>query len=136
VLVANGASGDRLAVPASPTDPASGRFRAEVVFPSSGTWMIAVDDGFPERECAQVHTFGTTTIAPAAPPPLEPPAPAPTAAAALPASLSADPANRNGDGPALLPAVLGAALGVAALGALVFVRARRIARPVRTSAET
>lgn len=39
-----------------------GRYRAEVVFPSSGTWSVAVHDGFPEPECARMHTFGSYSI--------------------------------------------------------------------------
>ena len=52
-----------------------------VVFPTAGSWSVAVNDGFPEAECAQTHTFGTQSIA-AVGPPSEPPAAAEPAAAA------------------------------------------------------
>jgi len=40
----------------------AGVYRANVVFPSGGTWRYVVNDGFPVRECAQTHTFAPVDI--------------------------------------------------------------------------
>jgi len=44
--------------------PIVGSYRARVVFPRAGTYSLAVYDGFPVKECAQVHTFGNVVVAP------------------------------------------------------------------------
>jgi hypothetical protein len=49
-------NGDREVFPARETKR-PGIYRAEVVFPSAGTWRYAVDDGF-----SQTHTFGPVRI--------------------------------------------------------------------------
>lgn len=111
VVVANARTGERLAVPAKPADPARGRYRAEVVFPSAGSWSVAVADGFPIAECARTHTFGTYTIG-------DPVTPAP--------GESQPPTPQRGSFP-VLPVTLGLALGgaVLALAATMGVRSRR-----------
>jgi hypothetical protein len=69
VLLTNGQTGEKLRFPAALTDPVGGRYTAEVVFPAAGGWNVAVNDGFPQAECATTHTFGTFAIAgPSAPP--------------------------------------------------------------------
>jgi hypothetical protein len=100
VIAANAETGERRTVSATLADPAAGLYRAEVGFPSAGTWSIAVYDGFPEAQCAQTHTFGTTAIAPATAPPAEPPPAAPAAA--------------GGSFP-VISVIVGGAVGVAAL---------------------
>ena len=128
VLIRNGTTGQERSFPATLVDPAEGRYEAAVVFPSDGTWAVAVNDGFPETQCATVHTFGTFAIG-AASPPAEPP---PAAAAPEPSSAAPVAASAEDDGSSLaLP--LGLGLGLAALlavGALTL-RARhgRTARP-------
>jgi hypothetical protein len=42
-----------------------GSYRAKVVFPRAGTYTLGVYDGFPVKECAQVHTFNNVIVAPA-----------------------------------------------------------------------
>jgi hypothetical protein len=110
VVVANTRTGERLTVPATPADVADGRYRASVVFPSAGTWSVAVDDGFPVAECAQTHTFGTYAVGDA---PTTPPA-------------ATAPAEEAGSFP-VLPIALGIVLGTAALvlAAAVGIRVRR-----------
>ena len=127
VLIRNGATGEEHSFPARLVDPAEGRYEAAVVFPGTGTWAVAVNDGFPETPCAAVHTFGNFAIGAAAPP-AEPPA------AAVPEPSSAAPvaASVEDDGSSLaLP--LGLGLGLAALLAVgaFALRARhgRAARP-------
>jgi hypothetical protein len=43
---------------------AVGSYRARVVFPTAGTYTLGVYDGFPVKECAQVHTFKNVVVAP------------------------------------------------------------------------
>jgi hypothetical protein len=122
VIVANAATGEERTFPATLSDPERGVYLASVVFPSSGSWTVAVNDGFPVAECAQTHTFGTHSIAAAAPP-SEPPAAAEPAAVAAPAS--GDVADEGG-GSLAVPLGLGLGLGLlAAVGATLAVRARR-----------
>jgi len=45
--------------------PIVGSYRARVVFPKAGTYTLGVYDGFPVKECAQVHTFNNVSVAPA-----------------------------------------------------------------------
>ena len=45
---------------------AVGSYRARVVFPTAGKYTLGVYDGFPVKECAQVHTFNNVVVAPAA----------------------------------------------------------------------
>ena len=42
-----------------------GSYRARVVFPRAGTYTLGVYDGFPVKECAQVHTFSSVVVSPA-----------------------------------------------------------------------
>ena len=39
-----------------------GSYRARVVFPKPGRYSLGVYDGFPVKECAQVHTFKPVVI--------------------------------------------------------------------------
>ena len=39
-----------------------GSYRARVVFPKAGRYSLGVYDGFPVKECAQVHTFKSVVI--------------------------------------------------------------------------
>ena len=41
-----------------------GSYRARVVFPAAGRYGLRVYDGFPIKECAKVHTFGSALIRP------------------------------------------------------------------------
>jgi YtkA-like protein len=123
VIIANAATGEERTFPATLSDPQDGVYVASVVFPTAGSWSVAVNDGFPVAECAQTHTFGAHTIAAAGPPP-EPPRSAEPAAAATPASGAA--ANDEAGGSVALPLGLGLGLGlVAAVAATLAARARR-----------
>jgi hypothetical protein len=67
VTIVNRASGERRTFTATASDPAAGRYQAQVVFPSSGTWSYAVHDGFTSwngepAPCAQTHTFAAVQI--------------------------------------------------------------------------
>jgi hypothetical protein len=118
-VVISNAAGEMKTFPAKSTSPADGRYEATVVFPSAGSWSVAVEDGFPVPECAQLHTFGTHAIA-AGTPPAEPPPVAPEPVAAP---------NRDGGGVPVTALALGLGFGTLALaGAGLAVRARR-ARP-------
>lgn len=87
VILTEQASGQEKSFDAVPTGT-RGRYHADVVFPSAGTWSVAVNDGFPVEECAQTHTFGSFGIGAAAQPPSPPPAePAPAVAPSDPASF-------------------------------------------------
>ena len=87
VIITNAATGEERTFPATLTDAENGMYLASVVFPTAGSWSVAVNDGFPVAECAQTHTFETQSIA-AVGPPSEPPAAAePAAAAVTPASV-------------------------------------------------
>ncbi len=87
-----------------------GEYRASVVFPSAGTWMYVVDDGF-----SQTHTFAPVRIAAAS-------AEDVPAAAARPDPARA--ASGDGGGPDLGLA-LGAALAAGLLAAAVMLLVRR-----------
>lgn len=39
-----------------------GSYRARVVFPKAGRYSIGVYDGFPVRECARIHPFGSVVV--------------------------------------------------------------------------
>ena len=39
-----------------------GSYRARVVFPRAGRYTLGVYDGFPVKDCAQVHTFKPVVI--------------------------------------------------------------------------
>jgi hypothetical protein len=125
VILTNEATGEERTFPATLTDPENGVYLASVVFPTAGSWSVAVNDGFPVPDCAQTHTFGTYSIA-AAGPPSEPPVSseaAPAAEAATPASGAV--ADDTG-GSVALPLGLGLGLGLlAAVGVIFAVRARR-----------
>jgi YtkA-like len=125
VIVANAATGEERTFPATLSNPEDGVYVASVVFPTAGSWSVAVNDGFPVAECARTHTFGAHTIAAAGPPP-EPPRSAEPAAGATRASGAA--ANDDADGSVALPLGLGLGLGlglVAAVAATLAARARR-----------
>jgi hypothetical protein len=72
VLVTNTKTGEELRFPATLSDPAEGRYSADVVFPAGGDWAVSVADGFPVAECATTHTFGTFAIAGPPTPPAPP----------------------------------------------------------------
>jgi hypothetical protein len=123
VIVANAATGEERRFTATLSDAENGVYLASVVFPSGGSWTVAVNDGFPVPECAQTHTFGTHSIA-AAGPPSEPPAAAEPAAGAAASATRAG--GDEGGGSLAVPLGLGLGLGLlAAVGATLAVRARR-----------
>jgi hypothetical protein len=67
VTIVNGESGERRAFKAPASDPAAGRYEAEVVFPSGGAWSYEVFDGFntwngEPAPCAQTHTFASVHV--------------------------------------------------------------------------
>jgi hypothetical protein len=129
VIVTDEVTGEAATFPARLVSGAEGRYRAEVTFPSSGSWSVAVNDGFPDAPCAQTHTFGSFEIGgpPAGLPPADDgaaPAAAPQAAAPAPSASSA------GSSFPVWPVVggiAGAAAVLAAVLALGRVRARRLA---------
>jgi hypothetical protein len=103
-------AGDRDVFPARATSK-PGLYRAEVVFPSTGTWRYAVDDGF-----TQTHTFPPVRVSEDGAG--KEPALAPAAAKTPPSGGSGD----DSGGSDLLPAVAiaaAAALAVAFGGALL-----------------
>jgi YtkA-like protein len=105
VIIANAATGEERTFPATLSDPEDGVYVASVVFPTAGSWSVAVNDGFPVAECAQTHTFGAHTIA---------------------APASGAVANDEAGGSVALPLGLGLGLGlVAAVAATLAARARR-----------
>jgi hypothetical protein len=102
-VIVSGGGGERQVFSARPTGK-PGMYRAEVVFPSGGTWSYEIDDGF-----TQTHTF----------PPVE--------VAGEPAAAAGGSASPDDGGPALA-----IALGVVAAslaGALVLTMLRRRPRP-------
>jgi hypothetical protein len=54
-------NGKLLVFKATPT-PKVGTYRARVVVPRAGRYSLSVYDGFPVKECARVHTFGSVVI--------------------------------------------------------------------------
>ena len=62
VIITN-AAGDRRTFAAKPTGK-PGVYRAEVTFPSEGTWRYAVNDGFTQYGGAQTHTFAPVNVGP------------------------------------------------------------------------
>lgn len=67
VTIVNQASGERQTFTARSTDAAAGRYEAQVVFPSAGTWRYEVFDGFTSwngqpAPCAKTHTFAAAQI--------------------------------------------------------------------------
>ena len=125
-VVISNATGETRTFAATPASPANGRYDAAVVFPSAGSWSVAVDDGFPVAECAQRHTFGEHAIGAGAPPPEPPAATLEPTAIADPVSVAA---GDEGGGMPALGLGLGLGLGALALaGAALAVHARR-ARP-------
>ena len=60
VIITNAATGEERTFPATLTDAENGMYLASVVFPTAGSWSVAVNDGFPVAECARTHTFGDT----------------------------------------------------------------------------
>jgi hypothetical protein len=68
VTIVNASTGERRSFAAQPTDPAAGRYEAQVVFPAGGTWRYRVHDGFTTLggepvPCARTHTFAPVEIA-------------------------------------------------------------------------
>jgi hypothetical protein len=127
VLISNAATGEERSFPATLVNGAEGRYRADVVFPASGSWSVAVNDGFPVSECAQTHTFGTFAIGAAAAPPPSPPEPeAPPAA--QPAVVQPTAAAADDDGTSVvLPLALGLGLGAVVIAAVaIALRTRRV----------
>jgi hypothetical protein len=139
VVVEDGATGKRRSFAAKPVDRA-GNYVARVVFPTKGSWRLAVVDGFavdgrPVPECEQTHTFGAVAIGgeptgatPGAPPP---------AADARPATAGGAnerPVAAVADGSFPVWPVVGGVLFALAV-ALASVRLRRngVKAPARTS---
>jgi hypothetical protein len=124
VVITSATSGESRTIAARPTSSV-GIYRADVAFPSGGSWDVAVKDGFPVPECAATHTFGSFTIGgegstPAAPGP-EP------AAAALPAEpppAAAVPVSTGDGGSSALWPILGGVGGALALAVLAAVAMR------------
>jgi hypothetical protein len=119
-------AGDRDVFPARATSE-PGVYRAEVVFPSAGTWRYAVDDGF-----TQTHTFppvrvreGGTAKAPATGRDNQP------AVAVAQSGPSGGSGDDSGGGSDLLPAVAIAAVAALAVafGAALLRRRRPPAAP-------
>lgn len=66
VVIENEKTGERRRFAARRVD-GQGSYAARVVFPSRGSWKLAVFDGFavggyPARACQQTHTFGSITV--------------------------------------------------------------------------
>jgi hypothetical protein len=111
VVIRNAETGVERTVAATLLDGAGGLYQAKVVFPSAGNWSVAVNDGFPESQCAQTHTFGSVAIGGggSAQPPVAP-EPRPAVSAVTP------PSPESGGSSLVLPLGLGLGLGFAALG--------------------
>ena len=67
ITIVNADMGARKRFTAKPTDPSAGRYEAQVVFPSAGTWRYEVFDGFTRWDgraapCARTHTFSSVEI--------------------------------------------------------------------------
>ena len=67
VTLVDAESGARRTFAARPAGPNPGRYDAEVVFPSGGTWRYEVFDGFTRQNgepvpCARTHTFADVEI--------------------------------------------------------------------------
>jgi YtkA-like len=60
-VIITGSGGTTRTFAAARTDTV-GLYRANVTFPTAGTWNYAVNDGFPIAECAQTHTFAPVEI--------------------------------------------------------------------------
>ena len=60
-VIITGANGKTQTFAATQTEKV-GTYRANVTFPSAGTWNYAVNDGFPVAECAQTHSFAPVEI--------------------------------------------------------------------------
>lgn len=116
VVITNAKTGETQTIAALPTS-AVGVYRADVTFPSAGSWDVAVNDGFPVAECATTHTFGAYAIGGGGAPATPAPEPAP---AAVPAGPSAD-------GSSVVWPVVGGVAGALALAALAafVMRARK-----------
>lgn len=61
LTIRNSRSGESKTFPAKPTGKA-GVYRAEVVFPSAGTWSYEVYDGFTQYGGARAHTFAPVEV--------------------------------------------------------------------------
>jgi hypothetical protein len=66
------AAGDRKIFTATPVDPLKGTYKADIVFPSNGTWRFSVFDDFTtwnkqSAPCSRWHKLGTVQIGPAPP---------------------------------------------------------------------
>src|SRR5262245_61811766 len=123
IVVVNAATGEERTFPATLSDPERGMYLASVVFPTAGSWSVAVNDGFPVAECARTHTFGTHSIAASGPPAGPPQSADPTPATVTPAAAA--PANDEAGGSVALPLGLGLGLGLLAVAATFVARARR-----------
>jgi hypothetical protein len=67
VTIVKEATGERRTFTAASTNPAAGLYRANVVFPSNGSWSYQVDDGFDSwngepAPCASTHTFASVDV--------------------------------------------------------------------------
>lgn len=125
VVITNGSAGTERRFPATATAE-TGRYQAEVIFPSEGSWAVAVYDGFPVAECAQTHTFGSFTIGAPGGGGATPPS-APEAVADVPAA-EVVPESTGGTFPWW---ALGLGLGLAAAVASGWLLARGLRRSTR-----
>jgi hypothetical protein len=128
LTIVNDATGERKTFAARATDKV-GVYRANVVFPSGGSWSYEAYDGFVAKDgswtCAQTHTFSAVTIGgPGATTP--PPAPAQPASAPAPAPAPA--ADDGGGMGALVAALLSVALVGIGLGLAYVLSGRRAGR--------
>lgn len=67
VTIVNADTGETRSFPARPDDSAAGTYRAQVVFPTGGSWAYEVYDGFDNWNgapvgCAKTHTFGAVEV--------------------------------------------------------------------------
>ena len=114
-------SGERRTFAAKPVDPAKGTYSSEVVFPSSGSWTLAVFDDFTSANgepvpCSRTHEFGIGGI---------PGRSLPTAPKAAPTPSGSSP--RASSGFPVWPVTGGLALVALAGLAFVGLRGRRTA---------
>jgi hypothetical protein len=121
ITIVNDATGERTTFDARRTDTV-GVYRADVVFPSDGSWRYEAYDGFVAKDgswtCAQTHTFSAVAIGDV------PAAPTPPPGSAQPASAPA--AETGGGGMSgALAAVLALVLLTLGLGAAYLLARRR-----------
>jgi hypothetical protein len=115
---------------ATPTSTV-GVYHADVGVPAAGTYAVAVEDGFPVRECMQTHTFADLTVA--APPAAAGGGDGGSPAAPESAQPAVAPSGGSGDAAAWI-AGAGVAGAIVAGVAVVGVRRWRAPREERSAA--